>query len=836
MRYWEILRQDVAYALRGLVRAPLFATTIIITLALGIGSNAALFSVVERLFLRAPGGIEHPGAVRRLYVRSNWSVGDVTVIRPTFTYAVYDAFDSSMASRARLAAYTAPDSMRIGDADDAPVARGVYATSSFLPLLGVRPAMGRFFNATEDQMGSGALVAVISNSLWRGQFHGDPTIIGRKLNIAHQRYTIIGIAEPGFRGADLDATDVWLPLATRPTPSYGSTPWYRNWRSIYTVRVLARVTPGASDDWLSAVATTAFRRGEQANVRHPDSTATILAGPVLESLGPSIKPKTQVAIATRLIAVVLIVLLIACANVANLLIVRGLRRRREIAVRLALGVSRSRLVSQLLIESLTIAVIAGAVAILIGLWGGAALRHHIMPQTHWAGSPLDWWVVGVTGALAVAAGGLAGVAPALHASRPDLTEALKSGTHGSGRARSVLRPSLIVLQTALSVVLLAGAGLFVRSLQDVQGIDVGYDIDHLAFAWVNFIDPVGHYLDFTGHGAELAAGMPAVATRIAALPGVEGTALSTAPPMGGYAMATLYFEDGTRVPRPGDRDPAIISATPSFFTVSGVRLLRGRLFTAQDRAGEPDVVVVNETTAKQYWPGLDPIGQCLRLFAATAACHRVVGVTKDSHLSDMIEEPLVAMYVPMAQQGTGPMSIPRVLVIRAAPSQMGRVEHEAAREVRRAFPDADPPSVSAVSTLVEPELRPWRLGATLFSAFGILALVVSAVGIYSVVSYSVSDRIHEMGVRIALGAQQLDVVRLVVGEGMRTVAVGVVFGVVIALALGRFVASMLYGISAHDPLVLAGVAVVLASIACVASVVPATRAARVDPASPLRSD
>src|SRR6185437_3324925 len=213
--------------------------------------------------------------------------------------------------------------------------------------------------------------------------------------------------------------------------------------------------------------------------------------------------------------------LIACANVANLLIVRGLRRRREIAVRLALGVSRSRLVSQLLIESLTIAVIAGAVAILIGLWGGAALRHHIMPQTHWAGSPLDWWVVGVTGALAVAAGGLAGVAPALHASRPDLTEALKSGTHGSGRARSVLRPSLIVLQTALSVVLLAGAGLFVRSLQDVQGIDVGYDIDHLAFAWVNFIDPVGHYLDFTGHGAELAAGMPAVATRIAALPGVE---------------------------------------------------------------------------------------------------------------------------------------------------------------------------------------------------------------------------------------------------------------------------------------------------------------------------
>lgn len=836
MRYWEIVRQDVAYALRGLVRAPLFAATIVVTLALGIGSNAALFSLVERLFLRAPAGIEHPDAIRRLYLRTNWSVGDVTVIRSAFYYPAYEALAASLAPRARLAAYTAPDSMRVGNGDGAPVARGVYATSSFLSLLGVHPAIGRFFNGTEDRMGAGALVAVISQNLWQRQFHGDPAVIGRQVDIARQRYTIIGIAQPDFRGADLDATDIWLPLATLPAPNAGPKPWYDNSRSTHSVRILARITPGTSNEWLSAVGTTAVRRGEQANVRRPDATATVLAGPVLESLGPSITPTTQVAIATRLIGVVLIVLLIACANVANLLIVRGLRRRREIAVRLALGVSRGRLVSQLLIESLTIALIAGAAAILIGTWAGAALRHLVMPQTHWAGSPLDWWLVAATGVIALVTGLLAGVAPALQSTRLELTRALKGGTHGRGRQRSRLRPSLIALQAALSVVLLAGAGLFIRSLHDVQGIDVGYDVDHLAFATIQFLDPDGHYVDRSGHGAELAAGMPAAAARIATLPGVEATALSTAPPMGGYAGMAWYFEDGTPVPRPDDLDPAVISATPSFFSVSGARLLRGRLFTAEDRAGAPAVVVVNETTAKRYWPGRNAIGQCLRPFTATAACMRVIGVTKDSHLLSMVEKPQVEMYVPMAQQQKGFMSIPRFLVVRADPSQMTRVEHEATRELRRTFPNADPPVVSAVSTLLEPELRPWRLGATLFSAFGLLALVVSAVGIYSVVSYSASERVHEMGVRIALGAQQVDVVRLVVGQGMRSVAAGIVLGILTALALGRFVASMLYETSPHDPLVLGIVALVLASIACVASGVPAIRVAATDPATALRSE
>jgi putative ABC transport system permease protein len=622
-----------------------------------------------------------------------------------------------------------------------------------------------------------------------------------------------------------------------PSPNIGSNPWYREWRSGFKLRILARVAPGTANAWLSAVATTAFRRAERANTsRHPDSAATVLPGPVLESLGPSIQPRTQVAIATRLIGVVVIVLLIACANVANLLIVRGLRRRREIAVRLALGVSRSRLVSQLLIESLVIALIAGVVAIIVGVWGGDALRRLIMPQTHWAGSPLDWWVVAATGAIALVTGVLAGVAPALQSSRPNLSEALKSGTHGSGRQRSRLRTSLIVVQAALSVVLLAGAGLFVRSLHDVQQIDVGYDVDHLVYAMVNFVDPEGHYIDRTGRGAELAAGMPMAAARIAALPGVEGTALATAPPMGGYAMTELYFENGTLVPRPDDLDPAMISVTPSFFATSGVRLLSGRLFAEDDRAETPRVVVVNETAAKRYWPGRNAIGECLRLFTATGGCMRVVGVTQDSHLSAIVEKPQIEMYVPLARQGTSFLGIPRFMVIRADPSQMAHVEQAAQREFRRVFPTADPPVVSAVSTLLEPELRPWRLGATLFSAFGLLALVVSAVGIYSVVAYSVSERVNEMGVRIALGAQHLDVVRLVVGQGMRTVVAGIVLGILTALALGRFVASMLYGTSPHDPLVLGVVALVLASIACLASLVPAIRAAATDPATALRSE
>lgn len=840
LQFFDRLRQDVSYALRGLRRSPGFASAVVLTLALGIGANAAIFVAADRMFLRAPTGISDPSSLRRLYLRTSNSVGERTEIDAEFSYPFFQALAAGSADRALLVASARRDSLPLGSGDAATMVRASYVTDRYFPILGVRPAAGRFFTSDEDRMGNGAPVAIISHALWRRQFGGDADVIGREVDIAWQRHTIIGVAAEGFAGTDLDAADVWLPLSTIGARSIGaSAPWYETWRSITRVQIFARVAPGTRDDWLSSVGTAIWRRGEQVNhPRRPDTSAVLMTGPLLELRAPSVTPNTAAAVEARLIGVAAIVLLIACANVANLLFVRVLGRRREIAVRLTLGVSRRRLFLQLLTESVVLSLLAGAVALIIGVWGGSVLRAMLMPGVHWAAPAWDVRIALFTSALSLGAGVLIGLAPARSATRLDVVTSLRGGARTGTLQRSRIRHALIVAQVALAVVLLAGAGLFVRSLHRVRGIDLGYDTDRIVFAYVKFVNEDGHFLDSRpeSRAVELAAGLADAAARIRRLPGVEETALATFGPMAGYAGIRLWRRDGTIPPPFAKRDPALIGVSPSFFRAAGVRLSRGRLFSDDDRVGSAPVVVVNETAAKTYWPDEDALGQCLILLRRTDPCVTVVGITRNSHLDDIVETPTVEFFTPLAQgPAQGPFMSPSTLVVRTSPERARAVAEETRRELRRIFPSAWP-AVTPLSVRLEPQVRSWRLGAELFSALGVLALVIAAVGVYSVVSYAFSQRAHEMGVRVALGARRADVMRLVLGEGFAIVAVGVVAGVVLALASARFVGSLLYEVSARDPLALGVGGLVLLAAGLLASILPAWRATRVDPVIALRGE
>ena len=836
------LRQDVVFAVRGLRRSPGLTIACVVTIALGVGANGAMFSLADRLFARPPAGVADPGALRRLYVRTTWTIGEVAEIRSGFTYRTFSLLDSTLAPRVQLAGYTKPDTMPMTVGNASLTVHGAYVSDHYMSVLGVRPARGRFFAPDEGIMGSPVYVAAISDRLWRRAFGADPGVVGRTVEINRQHTTIIGIAPAGFDGPDLSATDVWMPLAAHPGPKDGA--WYSSFFSGTYLRVVGRIAPGTSDAWLSNAATTIVRRtrvdvrrGRPVNAVR-DSGAVMLAGPILESLAPSIKPAPEVAISTRLVGVTLIVLLIACANVASLLLARALSRRREIAVRIALGVSRPRLIAQLLCEGLVLAVAAGAAALLVSAWAGNALRALIMPGTYWAESAVDTRVVAFIGLIAIATGVLAGLVPALQASRPELTEALKSGARdgGAGAQRSRLRQLLLVAQVAMSVLLLYGAGLFVHSLMRLRAIDLGFDANRVVYGAAFLLDPSGGFIDWEqSRSPQIGRGLMLVAERLRDAPGIESVALSTGGPMGGFSMIGLYMQDGSEVPRLDKRDATWNAATPSFFAATGSRLTRGRFFTEADRDGAP-VIVVNETAARTYWPQRDPLGQCLRLFSTKAPCSTVIGVVRDSHVEDVVEQPVLQLITPFGYDSTGRPRGANTVIVRTKPGQTAAVEAMMRRELARAFPTLAIPYVQSVADRMAAELRPWRVGLLLFGGFGVLALIIAALGTYSVLSYAVAQRTHEIGVRMALGARAADVLRLVVGQGLRLAVAGVALGLLISLVASRVMQSLLYDTSPREPLVTAGVATLLLAIAALASILPARRAARVDPADVLRME
>jgi putative ABC transport system permease protein len=511
--------------------------------------------------------------------------------------------------------------------------------------------------------------------------------------------------------------------------------------------------------------------------------------------------------------------------VANLLSMRANRRRREIAVRQALGVSRWRLYEQVTAESLLLALIGGAAALLLGGWGGALIRKLLFPSVNWAGGAFDVRAVAFVAIASVVAGIIVGTAPAFTGSRIDIISSLRAGSLEGAYRRSTLGSILLVTQTALSIVLLVGAGLFVRSLVKVEGIDLGFDTPTLLFANLG-VSPSQHF------GPETQPAFERAANALRRVPGVERTALANVPPMGGFSGARLFRPNGDSVVS-GDHDfPSYVSVAPDYFSTVGLRLRQGRFFTDADRKGSQPVMIVNARMASALWPDQPAIGQCLVLSKAGNPCVQVVGIVDDAHRMRIIEDPAKQFYLPIAQNLYGSPT----LIVRADPRRIALVVAETRHQLKLVIPEAQLVGVRSVSEILERELHPWRLGAQLFAMFGVLALVVAAIGVYSVVAYGVSRRTHEMGIRVALGARVVDVISLVVSQGMLIVGIGVVIGIGGALLLGRFVASLLYGVTTRDPVSLAGAIAVLGLCAVAACLVPAWRAARVDPVEALRAE
>jgi predicted permease len=596
-------------------------------------------------------------------------------------------------------------------------------------------------------------------------------------------------------------------------------PWYET--SGYRLALIARIPSAAVEQQVVTRATAAYRTIE---VR--DSTVAVRTGPIIRAVGPMARDP-ELTVATRLASVSLIVLIIAVANVTNLLLLRAVQRRREIAVRRALGVSGARLYGQLAVESLLVAALGGAMAVVFAVWAGAALRRLVLPRVQWASSAVDLRTVLVVGALAILVGFLASLAPAFRAMQTSLADSLKAGTRDGGYHQSRLRSFLLIVQAALAVVLLVGAGLFMRSLDNVRSIDLGYEPDNLAI-----VRPV--FADAGQHDAEMKALFPQVAERLRGIDGVEAVGYTSIPPLQGARFRWIpRLPDRDSLPAfGGDIGPSEVGASPDYFRAVGLRITAGRAFSTGDGPGAPKAVIVSETMARLYWPGQSPLGKCLIIGKRTDPCTTVVGVVADAHRLRMIERKILQFYLPVAQSDETPSD----LVIRARAGRMALAMHEADQALRQLVPGLDGTWNRRFSDVIEPQLRPWRLGATLLSALGALALLVAGIGIYSVVAYGVSQRTHEMGIRIALGARMSDILDLVVADGIRAVAIGIGVGVIAALALGQFVASLLFGITPGDPAVLIGAAAVLCGLGLLACIIPGWRAASVDPAVALRTD
>ena len=809
------LLQDVRYGARRLWKSPGFTLVAAVSLALGIGANTAIFSLVDTVLLR-PLPVERPGELYKIFGTLN-NGADIT-IQSHLNYKDYrdrnEVFSGVLAYRfAVMSLSRGGDNQRVW---------GYLASGNYFDVLGVRPAMGRGFLPEEDRTPGSHPVAVLSHAAWQRRFAADPSIVGRTITLNGRAFTVVGVAPEGFIGTEVAyAPEVWVPMMMAKEIEPGS-----NWldsRDSDNIFAVGRLKPNVTAAQAEASLLTLTRQLAAEHPRENEGRGVRLGAPGL--FIPDIRDAV-VRFAAVLMAVVVLVLLLACVNLANLLLARAAERRKEIAIRVALGASRARLVRQLVTEGLLLACAGGALGLLLAAWINDLVMAIQLPTdiALFFDLRIDRRVLAFTVALSVVTGVLFSLLPALQSSKPELVPALKDDSATSGFRRSRLRNSLVVAQVALSLVLLVGAGLVLRSLQAAQRMRPGFNPENAVA--LSFDVGLQGYDEAKGRDFQRRA-----LERARQLPGVTSAALVSNLPLSiNYNSTTIYAEG--QAPTSSSNLPLAIPnyVTPGYFETMGIAL-RGRDFTEQEDKTESRVAVVNETFARKFFPDQDPIGRRFNFGGPDQPYWQVIGVAADGKYESLGEAPKAAFYRPLLRDYNTTVT----LVARTAGDPRAAVP-----ELRREMQTLDPQlPLFDVKTLAEHmsiPLFPARMAAAALGSFGLLALALAAIGIYGVMSYVVVGRTREIGVRMALGARPSDVLRLIVGQGMALALVGLGVGLVFAFALAQLLRGLLYGVSAADPATFAGISLLLALVALAACYLPARRATRVDPLDALRHE
>jgi predicted permease len=812
----HIVQQSLRATLRDIRHSPGFTLGVVAILTIGLGINALTLGLVDRLVLSGPAGLTAPEHLRRIALLRTSPEGVESATE--FSYRDYQDLKAN-SQTVDVAAETDPN-LLFGSGDQAEQVRGVLATANYFDLLGVTPALGRFFTADESER-EGARLVVLGHSFWQRRFNSDPAVLGDTIRLEDHRYTIIGVTPVGFTGSSVTRADVFLPLEAASDEQISGD--WRTSRGFRWIGLIARLAPGASSASAATEATTRLTTA-MAGERASNPQVRVDFTPLMPVRG--LTASGDAGIAALVGGVALLVLLIAFANVANLFLARSLRRRDRLALRLALGGSRTRLLLEEGAEGGWLALVGVVVAIGAASFAAPAVQSLLFPQVAWIEASLDLRWLLTLGAFAVVAGAAAAAWPMWQAGRDDVAGWLKAGSARGSQHRTTAQTGMLVVQGALSVLLLVGAGLFVRSMQAAEALDLGIDTDRLlVVSAVTGDTPLPP--DFRER----------LTARAHQTPGVVGvTQVAGTLPFQSSWAETLTVRGRDTLPKVDDGGPYLSAVQPTFFDTTGIELIEGRLFTEQDRLGSEPVAVVNDTMARLYWPGEAALGQCLIVGDDATTCRFVVGVVQSTRRQALVEGDALIYYLPLAQAPETLQRFSRLVIRVAAPDAAPFVQETLRRAALDIAPSLRYVRVRSFDDIVSPQLRTWRLGAGLFSVFGVLALLVATIGLYSVVAFDVEGRRREMGLRAALGATSASLVGLVVSQAVRASLLGVAVGLFLAWQLAPLVSSLLFAVPATDGRTFATAGLMLVASAIVASAIPGVRASRVDPASTLRSE
>jgi predicted permease len=849
--------QDLRYAIRVLLQGKAWSAMVVLSLALGIGANTALFSATNGLLLRKVPVDDPDSLVRLRHVGRNRMANNISeygqiVTSPgeqagsTFSYPLYLELKKANQTLVDLAAGAPMSTMNVVVDGNAEIATAYLATGNYHQLLGVRSIRGRTLLPDDDQANA-APVATISAQYWSRRFGNDPNIVGKVVQTNNTLVTIVGVTPAGFTGMQrviADAPDVVLPLAldrvlTPPGAVYvgGPTQSRLDQPTYWWLQIFGPLKPGVTAAQVEGNLGGAFQqaaRGGMASFlaslpenersttsnRNRSEVSRLSVSSAARGLYEN--DRTALRGVTIISVVVALILLLVCANVANLLLSRAAARQKEITVRLSIGATRLRLVRQLLTESVILALVGGGLGLLVAYWG-----RKLLPATVGQG-PLDWRVMLFAFSVALTTGILFGIAPAMRVTGTSAGEALKDTSRTVIGSRSLLTKTLLVVQVAISLVLLIGAGLFLRTVYNLRQVDVGFNPNNLVLFRVN--PQLNRY-----EPTRIASLYDQLVQRLSAQPVVRSVTLTNPPLLSGSISTTSFLLPGRSYTLEDMRSETNtihrVRVAPNFFETMGMPLVRGRQFTEQDNSPPPRVAIINEAAARVFFAGEDPIGRRFGHSPETSGQIEIIGVVRDAKYSALRDAPPPTMYSPYAQAPVGAMAF--VIRTTADPAAAMPAIREAVRSVDANVPLMD---MSTQVDQIERRFAQERVFAQAYSLFGGLALLVAAIGLFGLMSYNVTRRTTEIGIRMALGAQQQSVLQMIMRESLILVAIGVIVGVVAAVSAGRFVASLLYGLEPTDVVTSALAIGVMVAVSAIAGYLPARRAARLDPMMALRHD